>query len=816
MQMSGLLNDLRFALRGLMRAPEFSLVAVVTLMLGIGATTAVFTLVDGVILKPLPYTDPGELVSVSHEGRDGADQFPMSPGLYLLYGEQAGSFESIAMHRPTVVNLMGDGDPERIAGRSVTPSFFTVLGVDAVIGRTLTVDDGVPDAEPVVVLGDGLWRSRFGGDSDIVGRTLDMGGVNRRVVGVMAPGFSYPDSEARLFIPMMVDPARAPLAAFGASGIARLSEAASVQSADTELAGLITRLAELFPEDGAPAFLAEVNLQAVVRPLKEAIVGDMSQTLWILFGTVGLVLVIACANVANLLLVRAEVRQREVALRVAVGAGRLGLMRTFISESLLLAAAGGVLGVGLAAVAVEVSTSYTPVDIPRLAEVGFDLRVLGFTVLVSFAAAFLFGSFPMLRYSAPDLAGQLRDGGGQGSTGGRERHLLRNGLVVAQVGLALMLLVGSGLMLRSFVALRSVDPGFDGEGVMTVGLSVPVAEIPGAAETAEFFRQLRERLEAQPGVEHVGLVSGVPLGGGSVSFSTQELEDHPRGPGEERIFANNNIASPGFFEVLAIPLIEGRTFEESDRGDQTRAAIVNESFARRWWPDTSALGRRIDGGPDWYEIVGVVGDVRFAGPDEPVEEMIYRPNVAGNAERLQVARQLSLLVRVSGEPTAILAVIRREVRALNPRIPISTPRTMSEILRRATARTSFTVAMLGVASGIALLLGMIGIYGVISYVVSQRTREIGVRMALGASAPTVRRMVVGQGMALAGMGVLAGLVGAWLMSSVMTSLLFGVSATDPITYVSVALALSLVAGITSWLPARRAAGVDPSSALRRD
>ena len=814
MKMTGLPNDLRFALRALRRSPGFTVVAVVTLMLGIGATTAVFTLVDGVILKPLPYPDPGELVSVSHEGRGGEDQLPMSTGLYLLYADQAGSFESIAMHRGTVVNLMGDGDPERILGRSVTPSFFNVLGVDAVLGRALTREDGEPDAEPVVVLGNGLWRSHYGGDPAVLGRTVDMSGVSRRVVGIMPAGFAYPDSDARLYVPLVVDPARAPLAAFGAGGIARLSEAASVQAANTELEGLLSRLAELFPEDGAPAFLAEVSLRAVVRPLKETIVGDMSRTLWILFGTVGLVLVIACANVANLLLVRAEVRQREVALRVAVGAGRLQLMRSFMSESLLLSAAGGVLGVGLAAIAVKVSTSFTPADIPRIAEVGVDLRVLGFTVLISFGSALLFGLFPMVRYSAPDLAGQLRDGGGQGS--GRGRHLIRNGLVVAQVGLALMLLVGSGLMLRSFVALRSVDPGFDGEGVMTVGITVPSAEISGAAETAEFFRQLRERLEAQPGVEQVGLISAVPLGGGMRSFSTQELEDHPRGPGERPIFANNISASPGFFEALGIPLIEGRTFQAGDRGDQTRAAIVSESFARNWWPDASALGRRIDGDPDWLEIVGVVGDVHFAGLDEPVEEMIYRPTVGGNAEELQVARQLSLMVRVSGDPMAILPVIRREVRALNPRIPISTPRTMAEVAKQATARTSFTVAMLGVASGVALLLGMIGIYGVISYVVSQRTREIGVRMALGASAPGVRTMVVKQGMGLAAVGIVAGLVGAWLMSSVMTSLLFGVSATDPATYAAVALLLSLVAAVASWLPAQRAAGVDPARALRQN
>lgn len=416
MKMVGLLTDLRLALRALARSPGFALVAVVTLTLGIGATTAVFTLVDGVILQPLPYPDPGELVSVSHEARGGEDRLPMSAGLHRLYSDQASSFESMAMHRATVVNLVGDGDPERIQGRSVTPSFFAVLGVDAVVGRSLTGEDGEPDAEPVVVLGHGLWQSHFGGDPAIVGRTLDLSGVSRRVVGVMPAGFAYPDSDARLYIPLVVNPARAPLAAFSAAGIARLSEAASVQGANTELEGLLSRLPELFPEDRTPAFLAEVNLRAVVRPLKETIVGDMSRTLWILFGTVGLVLVIACANVANLLLVRAEVRQREVALRVAVGAGRLQLMRAFMSESLLLSAAGGVLGVALAAIAVKVSTSLTPADIPRLAEVGVDLRVLGFTVLISFAAALLFGLFPMVRYSAPDLAGQLRDGEGRAST----------------------------------------------------------------------------------------------------------------------------------------------------------------------------------------------------------------------------------------------------------------------------------------------------------------------------------------------------------------------------------------------------------------
>ena len=812
--MAGLFNDLRFALRGFTRSPGFTAVAVLTLTLGIGATTAVFTLVDGVILEPLPFPDPDELVSVQHEGRGGEDRLPISVGLYLLYAAQAGSFESIAMHRPTVVNLLGDGDPERIAGSSVTPSFFGVLGVGAALGRTLLAEDGVRDAEPVVVLSHGLWQSHFGGDVAIVGRTVDMGGTRHRVVGVLPKGFAYPDAEVQLYIPLVVDPARAPLAAFGSTGIARLSDAATLQGADTELQGLIGRLAELFPEDGAPAFLEEVRLRAVVRPLKDAIVGDVSRTLWILLGTVGLVLVIACANVANLLLVRAEVRQREVALRVAVGAGRSQVIRAFMSESLLLSATAGALGVVLAAIAVNVSKGLTPSDIPRAAEVGVDLSVLAFTVVISLTASLLFGLFPIVRYGRPDLAGQLRDGGGQGSTEGRHRHLLRNGLVVAQVGLALMLLVGSGLMLRSFMALRAVDPGFDGEGVMTVSLAVPSAEIEGAAETADFFRQLRERLIAQPGVEHAGLVAGVPLSG-NMSFSTQELEDHPRGPNDPPIFSSNSFAGPGYFEALGIALIEGRTFRPGDRGDQTRAAIVSESFARRWWPDASPLGRRLGGAPNWYEIVGVVGDVHYEGLESPAEEMIYLPTVLGTAEAPQALRQLTLVVKVSGEPTAILPVIRREVRALNPRIPISTPRTMGDVTRQATARTSFTVAMLGVASGVALLLGMVGIYGVISYVVSQRTREIGVRMALGAAAPTVRKMVVRQGMGVAGVGIVVGLFGAWLMSSVMTTLLYGVSATDPLTYLSVALVLSLVAAIASWVPAQRAARVDPAQALRR-
>jgi len=815
MTMTGFLDDVRLAVRGLRRSPGFAVVAVVTLALGIGASTAVFTLVDGVLLKALPYPAPERLVSIQHLGRGGADQLPVSDGLYLLYRDQASSLETLALHRPTVVNLIGDGDPERIRGQSVTPSFFEVLAVDAVWGRSLTEEDGIRDAEPVVVLSHGLWQSLFGGDPDAVGRILDLSGVNRRIVGIMPAGFEYPDNNVRLYLPMVIDESRASLAAFSASGIARLSATSSVLSSTTELQGLIGRLAELYPDSRAPAFLEEVGLSAQIRPLKETIVGDVSLTLWTLLGMVGFVLLIACANVANLLLVRAEVRQREVALRVAMGASRMQVLRTFMSESFVLCGVGGTLGMAVAAVAVRVSTSFAPADIPRIAEVGVDLRVLAFTATVSLGAAVIFGLLPVLRYGASDLAGQLRDGGAQSVTDGRGRRLMRSGLVIAQVALALILLAGSGLMFRSFVALRSVDPGFDTEGVMTVRLSVPAAEIPGTAETADFFRQVRERLEAQSSVISVGLVAGVPLGG-QQSFIGGRLEDYPEGSGE-RPFWSQNSASPGFFRALGVPLLQGRTFDEDDRADGTRAAVVSEAFARRWWPDEDALGRRLSGGPsDWYEIVGVVGDARYEGLAVAAEEMVYLPTVVDGRGGPQAVRQLDLVVRVQGEATAILPVIRREVLALNARIPISTPRTMAEVVRRATSRTSFTMAVLGVASGVALILGIVGIYGVVSYVVSQRTREIGVRMALGASASEVQSMVLRQGVGLSAAGIIVGLVGAVLMSSFLASLLFGVRPVDPLTYGAVATTLALASVLATWLPARRAASVDPVRALRQE
>jgi predicted permease len=553
----------------------------------------------------------------------------------------------------------------------------------------------------------------------------------------------------------------------------------------------------------------------VVTPLKQYLVGDISNTLWVLMGTVGLVLLIACANVANLLIVRADARRRELAVRVAMGAGRMQVLRWFLSESLVLAAVGGIAGVIIAAIAVRSSTGFVPTDIPRMSEIGIDWRVLSFSAVMALGSALFFGSFPVLRTRTDNPASQLREGA-RGGTAGRERHRLRSGLVITQVALALVLLVGSGLMFRSFQALRSIDPGFDVEGVLTARITVPSPEIEDALGTAEFFRQLGARLTDMPGVEAAGFIDTAPLTGGT-SYYSIEVEDHPRGPSELPVFASNLQTEAGYFEAMGIELLDGRTLRTGDGAEGARAVVISRSFAEHFWPGESPIGRRMRLGypeEDWYNIVGVVADVHYQGLQREPEEAVYWPATVGPADSPQPTRGLDIVIRTSSDPRAMIPVLRDTVAEMNTRIPVSNPRPMDEVFAAAMARTSFTVAMLGAASGVALLLGLVGIYGVISYIVSQRTREIGVRMALGATAPTVRGMVVKQGLWLAGLGVGIGLLAAVALSRVMSSLLFGVSAIDPLTYAAVALTLVGVATLASWIPARRAAGVDPATALR--
>lgn len=807
------LLDLKFALRGLRRAPGFTVVALVTLALGIGANTAVFSLVDGVLLRPLPFARSHELLDIGHVV-EGGDRLGTSQGLYLVYKEHARTLEGIALHRGTAANLVTDREPTRVTGEAVTPGFFEILRAQPALGRTFSEEEGRPGGEPVVILSHALWRTAFGADLPAVGTTVRMDGVVRVVVGVMPAGFAWPKPDTRFWVPMVVDPARAPLGDFSPDALARLARGSSLGGARAEAAMLLSRLPDF--RQGTE-FLRDAGLAARVITLKESVVGDVQRTLWVLVGTVGFVLLIACANVANLLLVRGEGRSRELVVRAALGAGRLQVARTFFAESALLAAGGAILGLVVARAAVEWAVRVAPTSLPRVAEVGVDGRAVAVTILLAGGSALLFGLLPMMRYRSWGIAERLRSGGARGGTGGGHRPRLRSTLVVAQVSLALVLLAGAGLMIRSMVALRAVDTGFDADGVLAVRLTVPAGEIPDVPAAREFQGQLVDRVSALPGVDAVGLVNELPLGGGP--FFNVEVEDHPRGPDELPIMSHVRWASTGYFEAMGIPIVEGRSFQPGDDATGRRGVVVSRAFAERWWPEGSALGRRVRTGFDedeWYEIVGVTGDVHLQRLEEPAEQAIYFPTIYGSSGNPLVVRAVELVVRSAGDPVAMLPLLERETRALNRYIPLANARTMGRVLEGATARTSFTASVLAVAAAVALLLGMVGIYGVVSYVVSRRTREIGIRMALGAQAGTVRRMVVRQGLVLAALGVVIGVVGALVLSSLMLSLLFGVVPTDPATYAAVTAALLAAAWLACWIPAARAARVKPSLALQAE
>ncbi len=806
-------NDVRFALRGLMRSPGFATVALVTLALGIGANTAVFSLVDGVLLRPLPFEESGELLEVGHQDGQG-DRLGMSQGLYLVYDEHARTLEGIALHQGTAANLVTDREPHRVTGEAVTPGFFEVLRAEPALGRTFSEEEGRPGGEPVVILGHALWRTTFGADPRIVGITLLMDGVARRVVGVMPEGFAWPDPDTRFWLPLVIDPAQAPVGDFSPRALARLAPGSSLNAAQAETATLMSRLPDL--RQGTE-FLRDAGLTTRLLTLKESVVGDVRHTLWVLVGTVGFVLLIACANVANLLLVRAEERSRELAIRVALGAGRLRVARTFFLESAVLAAGGSALGLAVARAGVEWGVRVAPTTLPRVSEVGVDGRAVAVTMLLAGGSALVFGLLPVVRYGSTGMADRLRSGGARGGTGSRDRQRLRSALVVAQMSLALVLMSGAGLMIRSMEALRSVDPGFDGDGVVAVRLTVPAGEIPDARATAELQRQLLDQVAAIPGVEASGLVVGLPLSGGA--FFNVEIEDHPRAAEELPIMSHVRWASAGYFEAMGIRIVEGRSFQPGDDAVGLRGVVVSRAFAERWWPEGSALGRRVRTGFDgdeWYEIVGVTGDVRLQKLEEPAEEAIYFPTLSGRSADPRVSRAVDLVVRTTGDPLSMIPLLRQEIRELHPHIPLSNARTMTQVLENSTARTSFTAAVLAAASGVALVLGMVGIYGVVSYVVSLRTREIGVRMALGAQAGTVRRMVVRQGLTLGVVGAVIGLAGALLLNSFLASLLFGVSATDPATYGAVTSVLVGVTWLACWAPAARAARVPPSRALQAE
>jgi len=827
--MESIRREMKQVLRKLGRSPSFTLIAILTLALGIGANTAIFTVVNSVLIQPLPFPDQDELVVPHHTAPGmGVEEVPYSEAAYLIYAQENRVFDAIGVFRDMAMNLTGEHEPERVGTILATHEVLPILGAVPQVGRLTNEEDDLPGSAPVAILSHGLWDRRFGRDPSILGRTIQLNGESREVIGVLPPDFDFIDSGegADLFIPARFDRAEPDEGSFNYTAIARLKDGVTVEAASRDIARMIRLMPDRYSGVLNQAMLDQIGFAPRVTTLKEATVGDVSQALWILLSAVGIVLLIACANVANLFLVRAEGRHRDVAVRTALGASRGDMARYFLAESLMLAILGGAAGLFLAWAGTRALVSFGPENLPRLTEIGLDPLSILFTAGISVLAGFFFGLVPVLKYRRPDMVTGLKEGG-RGGSAGRSRHRARNALVVSQMAMALVLLVASGLMLRSFQALQNVDPGFDPEGVLTLRLTLPNANYPGALDRADFYWRLQERLEDLPGVVALGAAETIPMAGG-INRSGTWFEDFPVTAEQVPDVIESNRVTAGYMETMGMRILEGRFLDAFDARDRTGAVVVSRALAEQYWPGESALGKRLTqnaevgragGGSDltWQTIVGVVDDVRTMGMDQDPLPLLFFPilqNAPDDVQRTPGA--VALVIRTAGEPTALLPAVQKAIWAQDPNLPLADVRTMASVVADSMARTSFTMVLLGIAALVALLLGTVGIYGVISYVVTQQTREMGIRLALGAEEGRVAGMVLRQGGTLAAVGIAIGMAGAFGLTRLMEALLFGVSTTDPLTFVSVPALLAGVALLASWLPARRAARTDPVEALRAE
>ena len=819
----------RETFRKLRRSPGFTLLALFTLAVALGANVAVFSLVHGILVQPLPYPESDRLAGVWLRAPGLAPgTFQLSEATYLLSRESDELFDELGISRRLAVNVLQDGEPQRLEAARVTPSVLSVLGMRPHLGRTFTEAEQRPGEPPVTILSHDLWQGRFGGARGVLGESLVVDGVAREIVGVAPPGFHYPAPEVALWIPFTLDPAAPDIGSFSYTAVARLGDGVTFEGATAGLTRAVLGLPERFPGEITRAMMEKIGLRADVHPLKEDVVEDVGEVLWVLLGTVGLILLIACANVANLFLVRAEGRNGETAVRAALGAGRGQLSGGYLMESTLLGLGAGGLGLGLAEGALRVLRRYPPENLPRLQEIGLTGPVLLFALAVSLAAGLLFGLVPVARLRLDRLAVVLKEGG-RATTEGRERYRLRGALVVAQVALALVLLAGSGLMVRTWLELRNVEPGFRPRGALTLRLSLPEADYPEATHTAGFYRGLLERVRALPAVTEAGAAAALPLGNSSRSGTA--FEDHPLGPDEIPPLIRNTLVTEGYFDAMGIPLLAGRTFEPGDAERRTGAAVVNRALAERFWPGENPLGKRLRGwddegrGDPWYTVVGVVGDVRSEGLDREAPAEIFYPVLGplrareGGPEepRFQepwTARSMDLVVRADGDPMALADAVRARIRELDPHLPMVGVELLERKLDASLARTAFTLVMLLLAAAVALLLGTVGLYGVIAYAVARRRRELGVRMALGARRRDVGGLVIRQSVVLGAMGVALGLVAAVATLRLLETLLYGVGAADPVTLAAASAVLLAISVAAAWLPAHRAASTEPQEILR--
>lgn len=812
-------RETRHSLRSLGRAPLFTAVAVLTLGLGVGATTAVFVLLNSIVLRPLPYPDPDRLVQLWHAvPRVGPeDRWGNAVASYFHYADGNRSFEALGAYTTGMPSLSGDGEAERVAAAIVTPSVLEVLGIGTVQGRSFTEEEALPGAEPVVLLSHELWHARYGGDPSIIGRTIDVNAQPATVLGIVEPGATLPSHDTRLWLALRLDRDARPVNSHFLGVFGRLRPGVTVDMAQADLQRVANRFPELMPEAYSEGFINTTGFHPLVTTVRSEVLGRIDRVLWMLLGAVSLVLLIACANVANLFMVRAETRRREQTVRAALGAERAHFAVHYLTESTLIAVAAGLAGVLLAWGGVELLVSLSPVDVPRLHDVALGGAGAAFAFIVALLMAVLFGGAQLLR--RPDF-GELRESG-RGMTASRRRQFARGTLVVVQVGLALVLLAAGGLMLRSFVNLNGVRAGVDVENVLTFGAFTPAARYPDRDAVLQFQRQLVERIEALPGVERVAATSRTPLSGASgCSYTT--VEGHVYTADERPPCMPNVFVLPGYFEAMGIP-VTGRGFTWADVDARAGVAVVSRAFADRMWPGEDPIGKGVisfEDGPPWYRVVGVADDVRSDGLDEPPIQSVYFPPVPMEGACCGPSLGgLTFVVRsATSDPSTHAAAIRRIVAELDPEVPIASMRTMRDIVTAspAMARVSFTMMLLGVAAGMALFLSAVGLYGVIAYLVGRRRAEIGVRMALGARVSEVARLVVLQSLRLAGLGVIVGVVAALLTTGLLRSLLFEVRPADPLTLAGVSALLLLVALLASLLPARRAARTDPVEALRSD
>ena len=812
-------RDVRFAVRGLLRSPAFTVIAVLTLALGIGANTAIFSVVYSVLLRPLAYADPEQLISIrAAYSATGTQDIPASQPEYHDYLHGVGSLEDLAAVYPISINLTGLGDPQRIQASVVSHNYFRLLGVAPAMGRNFTPDDDRGQIGYVVIISHDLWRKRFGGDPGVIGKTIRLDDDPMTIIGIMPPGFRHVlesgASPMEVWAPIALDnPDPEFLNARNARVydlIGRLKPGRTVEDAQAELAVVTARLREQYPQNYPEA----QGWHPVAQPLSEQVVGDVRPALLVLLGAVGFVLLIGCANVANLLLARATVREREIALRTALGSSRGRLVRQLLTESLVLAVLGGGFGLLLAAWGSSALGRLVALHLPRAGEIELSLPVLGFTAFLILLTGAVFGLIPALQASRADLQGVLKDAG-RGSAG-TPRTRMRAALVVAEVAVALMLLAGAGLMLRSFQRLMAVEHGFDPDRLLTLQVWLPVPNDRSKGrylthvQRRSFYERALSAVEAVPGVRSAALISQLPLRG---RYDARlMIEGRPAGPDDPPVVAEVRLVSPNYFETMGIPLLSGEALPEPLDSVSNRAVLVNRTMAEKYWPGADPIGRRVrwfGGEGPWLTVVGIVGDVRQIGLADPPREELY------SSYRAVSSNEMSMVVRTGDDdPERLGAAITAAIRSVDPEQPVFSVMSMERLIENASAERRISMLLLLLFAAMALLLSAIGIYGVMAYTTTQRRHEIGIRLALGAGAPDVLRLVVGQGMRLVLVGVAAGLLGAWLLSRALASQLYGITAQDPLTYASVALLLGTVALLATWVPARRATRVDPMISLR--